>query len=171
METQKIIYIILLCWAIFICFRVTFKARLKSFLCIGVSMILALVPFVMHSDKMNISFVRIIGEITFYLGVILIVTTERAKLRSIWKNSTIYDWIIGNIPKDIIEEKYSFVSIKERYLFIAASILLIIYSTVDFYFISRDKRTDLILFLMGVVFIFYTLMSWRRNSRGRDGVK
>ena len=164
MHSEIIIYLLLSAWAVPVCFRISFRSNLKSFYCIGISIVLAAIPVLIPLQKTFHSIVHITGEVVFYLGVILVGTIESPKLRAIWQNTTFTDFIIGNVPREVIERKQPFDNTKQRLLFIGASAALVIYSITELYSISENKISAFALLFIGAVFIIYALASWKTNG-------
>lgn len=159
---QRIIYSIPLCWGIVISFKIALRARLKSFFCIGFSIVLALIPFLTDLKGFAQFFIWTAGNIFFCLGIFVIVFRERLQLKEIWKVTNINDWIFGNIPKEQFRTEHLF-SNKERCLFIGASLLLMFYAVLDSCFVSENRFGDILLFLVCLGGIIYTLLPRRQR--------
>ncbi len=163
MDVQRIIYSIPLCWWIVISFKIALRAGLKSFFCIGFSIVLALIPFLTDLKGFAQSFIWTVGNIFFCLGIFVILFSERTQLKEIWKVTNIRDWIYGNVPS----RKEHLLSNKERYLFIGTGLLLMLYAVLDAYFVAENRFGNILLFLVGLGAIMYILLSRSKDNRIR----
>jgi len=158
MNDKILTYIFLTLCALFLIgtFRTYLRTELKGELLRTIGIVILLVSYLISDSILGM----IIGFVIFNIGWIMLVTVENDKQREIFRQTTIIDRLIGNVP--IMRHRKDFPDTYKKGVGILTGIICLL---ISFIFLKKLKTFEVgeitfigILIMAGIFFIVYSLI-------------
>lgn len=158
---DQIVLTVLAVWMVIVCVRIFWATQLRSFLFIGLSIIFFLLTISINSHT-AVKLLKIISQFLFWCGVLWLGTFERQKLNE-FRNMSLKEYLLRKGPKTQSAGDAS-ISIFENHLFLALSVVLMVVTIINYYFLQVGFLENLPLIITTLLFITYSVGRKKVNN-------
>jgi|GEM_PF-1822942 len=149
---DQIVLTVLALWMVIVCVRIFWATQLRSFMFIGLSIIFFLLTISINSPTAD-KILKIISQFLFWFGVLWLGTFERQKLNE-FRNMSLKEYSARKGPRTQPADDAS-ISIFENHLILSLSVVLIVITAVNYYFLQVGFLENLPLLITTLLFITY----------------
>lgn len=150
---DQIVLTVLAVWMVIVCARIFWATQLRSFMFIGLSIIFFLLTISINSQTAD-NILKIISQFLFWCGVLWLGTFERQKLNE-FRHMSLKEYSARKGPKPQSAGDAS-ISIFENHLILSLSVVLIVVTTINYYFLQVGFLENLPLLITTLLFITYS---------------
>ena len=151
---DQIVLTVLALWMVIICVRIFWATQLRSFMFIGLSIIFFLLTISINSPTAD-KILKIISQLLFWWGVLWLGTFERQRLNE-FRNMSLKEYSSRKGPKTQSAGDAS-ISIFENHLILSLSVVLMVVTTINYYFLQVGFLENLPLLITTLLFITYSM--------------
>jgi hypothetical protein len=150
---DQIVLTILALWMVIVCVRIFWATQLRSFMFIGLSIIFFLLTISINSQTAD-KILKIISQLLFWCGVLWLGTFERHKLNE-FRNMSLKEYSARKGPNVQSADDAS-ITIFENHLILSLSVVLIVVTAINYYFLQVGFLENLPLLITTLLFITYS---------------